>query len=103
MAASSSMIRMRDAGSGFETWALFCGTRMPASDMGGFPCHRKFEVESGAVANLALNLDLARMFLNNAVAHCQPQSRAPALPLAHGQFRSKEGVVDTLHVFQRNA
>src|ERR1700748_3103762 len=102
MAASSSMIRMRAAGS-VETLALLCGTRMPASDMRGFPCHGEFEVESSAAANLALDLDLAGVFLDNAVAHSQPQSCAPALTLAHRQLGSEEGVIDALHVFQRNA
>src|ERR1700749_1753298 len=103
MAASSSMIRMRAAGSRFETWALFCGTRMPASDMGGVPCHGKFEMERGAAADLALHLDLARMLLDNAVAHCYPQSCAPALAFAHGHFGGEEGIVNALPVFQRNA
>ena len=61
-----------------ETLALLCGTRMPASDMGGFPCHREFEMECGAASHLALYLDLARMLLDDAVAHCQSQSGAAA-------------------------
>src|SRR5579863_8305485 len=96
MAASSSMINMRAAGSGLEALALPFATRMPASDMSSFPCHRKFEMESGA----AFHLDLARMLLDNPITHREAQSCAPALSLAHRRFGGKEGVVNTLHVFE---
>src|SRR6202012_5716075 len=103
MAASSSMIKMRGDSSGLTPLALVCGARIPASDMGRFPCHREFKVERGAVAHLALYLDLARVLLDNAVAHRQPQTRASALALIDRRLGGEEGVVDSLHVFERNA
>ena len=96
------MIRMRGAVSAFEGLSL-CGTRMPASDMNGFPCRREFEMESGAAAYLAFYLNLTRMFLDNAVAHCQPQSCPSALPFAHRQLGGEEGIVNTLHMLQSDA
>jgi len=60
-------------------------------------------MESGAAAYLAFYLNLTRMFLDNAVAHCQPQSRPSALPFAHRQLGGEEGVVDTLHMLQSDA
>src|ERR1700689_3789304 len=101
MAASSSMIRIRCPDS-VETLALLCGARMPASDMGGLPCHGEFEMESGSTSNLAFHLDLACMFLDDAVTHCQSKSGAPPLPLAYRRLGGEEGVVDALHVFERD-
>src|ERR1700722_16519498 len=95
------MIRMRGAVSAFEL--TLCATRMPASDMYGFPCCREFKMESGAAAYLAFYLNLTRMFLDDAVAHCQPQSRTPALPFAHCQLGGEEGIVNTLHMLESDA
>src|ERR1700678_3643446 len=102
MAASSSMIRIRCCGS-VETLALLCGARMPASDMDWLPCRREFEMERGSAAHLAFYLDLARVLLNDAVGHCQSQSCAAPLALADRQLGGEKGVVNALHVFQRDA
>ncbi len=76
---------------------------MPTSDMRGIPYHGEFEMEGGSVPNLAFYLDLAGMFLDDAVAHCQSQSGAPALALADRRLGGEERVVDALHVFERDA
>ena len=60
-------------------------------------------MESGAASHLALYLDLARMLLDNPITHSEAQSCAPALSLAHRRFGGKEGVVNTLHVFERDS
>ena len=60
-------------------------------------------MERGAASHLALYLDLARMLLDDAVAHSQSQSGAPALTLADRRFSGEEGIIDALHVFERDA
>src|ERR1700761_2202024 len=72
MAASSSIIRIRGDVSGDPAFVFACGARMPASDMDGFPCHGEFQMKSGAVPDLTLYLNLARMLLDDPVAHRQP-------------------------------
>src|ERR1700722_19170072 len=71
MAASSSMIKMRGDVSGDAAFAFVCGARMPASDMDRFPCRGEFQMECGAVPDLALYLNLARMLLDDAIADLQ--------------------------------
>ena len=60
-------------------------------------------MEGGAAAQLAFDLDLAGMFLNNAVAHGQSKPGAPALAFAYGRFGGEEGIVNALHVFGGDA
>src|SRR5271156_1571386 len=102
MAASSSMIRIRGCGSGAKL-ALLWGARMPASDMGGLPYRREFEMERCSAAQLAFYLDLAGVLLDDAVGHRQSQSCAAPLALADRQLGGEEGVVNALHVFERDA
>src|ERR1700677_4202807 len=96
------MIKIRCAGS-VETLALLCGARIPASDMGGLPCHREFQMERGSASHLAVYLDLAGVLLDDAVADCQSQSCAAPLALANRRLGGKERVVDALYVFERDA
>src|SRR5580704_275640 len=97
------MIRMRCPDSGAATFTLLWEGRRTTSDMSGLPYQGKFEMEGGSAADLAFHLDLAGMFLNNAVTHCQSKPCAPALAFAYGRFGGEERIVNALHVFECDA
>src|SRR5579885_2410466 len=102
MAASSSMIRMRCAGSVCDEATDVVISRVP-SDMRRFPQHREFKKEGSARPNLALYVDFSGVLLNNAVGHSKSKASAAPLPLFGSSLRGEKRIIDALQVFWRNA
>src|ERR1041385_1108470 len=65
--------------------------------------HGKFQVERGPRPGLRTHADLACVFLNDAVRYGEAQARATRLPLARDILGGKEGIVNLVDVFRRNA
>ena len=76
---------------------------LPASDIDSLPRQREIQIERSALARLALDSNLARMFLNNAVGNRQAEARAFALSLARRGLGGKERIVNALDVFLGDA
>src|SRR5690242_20392859 len=74
-----------------------------ASDIDCLPAQWEIECERGAGFRITLHANLARMFLNNAVSHRQPQARAPALALSGSRLGREERIVNALDVFGRDS
>src|SRR5271157_6053844 len=101
MAASSSMIST-------EPRAPVCSRPVSmrlimASGIDDLPHHGEFHGERRAVARRALDVDLAGVFLNDAVGHRQPQPGTAGIAGLGLRLGGEERVVDAMNVFLRDA
>src|SRR5258706_16379748 len=80
-----------------------CRVSTPASDMECLPAKREFEMECGALADGALDANLTRVFLQNAVGDGEAETGAAISAVARGVLGGKKRIVDAGDVFLRNA
>src|ERR1700751_4606180 len=101
MAASSSMIRIRWP---VSSWGGGGAAEMAsvASDMRGFPQHRKFKIERGSGAQVACYVYLPGVFLDNAVCDGKTEARSTSLSLYGRGLGGEERIVDPLQMFRRD-
>src|SRR3954469_19033699 len=69
----------------------------------GLADHGEFQMERGACAGRALHVDLASVFLDDAVAHGEAESGAAAFAYAACILRGKEWLVDAAQIFRLDA
>src|ERR1700756_3298282 len=74
-----------------------------ASDMHCLPAQGKIESDRGARAGVALDANLARMFLDDAVGDGKPKPRATGLAFFRDGLGREERIVYPLNVLRRNA
>src|SRR2546430_1821915 len=97
MATSSSIMRMEPACAPSKIDGLKGATT--ALDMHGLPYQRELQMKRGAHSRPAIHVDLAGMFLDDAVGHRQPQSGAAILPItARSVLGGEKWIVDALDV-----
>src|SRR5437588_10557974 len=72
------------------------------SDMDGLPCQREVQVKGGSLPGLALDPDLSRMLLDDAVRDAQSKAGSPVLTASRRCFGREEWVVDSGDMFLRN-
>src|SRR5579871_122234 len=100
ISASSSMMRTDPDGVG---WPLATPRGMTtASDMNCLSAQGKVESEGGAGAGLALDTDLARVFLDDSVGDRQAKACPAALAFFGRCFGREERVVDAVDEFRRD-
>src|SRR5208282_4227038 len=69
----------------------------------GFPAQGKIQGESRPGAGLALDTNLASMFLDDAVGDGKAEAGAAGLACARGSLGGEEWIVNALNVFRRDA
>src|SRR5450631_1044063 len=79
------------------------GTASVLSDMRGLPQQGEFKVEGCTVPDLTFDMDLAGVFLNDAVCDSKSEARSATLTLFGCGLRGKEWIVDALHVLRRDS
>src|SRR5712691_3078958 len=73
---------------------------MASSDIDSLPGHGEIQVKRSSFAGTALDPNLSRMFLDNAVSNRKAQTRTAALAFPGGCFRGEERIVDALNVLR---
>src|ERR1700722_10826347 len=68
--------------------------------MYGIPRQRKLKMECSANAQRALDVDLAGVLLDNAVAHRQTKSSPAAFPWLRGGLGRKKWVINALQILR---
>src|SRR5690348_13452309 len=98
------MINTVPAGAGPEgiSTGLRRGTTA-RSDMDSLPCQREVQVEGGSLPGFALDPDLSRMLLDDAVGDAQTETSAAVLTVSRRRFSGKEGIVNTGDVLLSDA
>src|SRR5579864_1233613 len=98
MPASSSIIRMEPP----LPASVRGRVKTAASDIDCLS-HGKFQVERGSGPGLRVHADLTCMLLNDSVRYGKAQARATRLSLTRDILGGKEGIVNPVDVFRRNA
>src|SRR4051812_3409573 len=84
---------------------VLCGTATTALVLciHGLSDQRKFDVEGGAFARIALHVDLAGVLLDDPVRHREPQAGATRRSVARHVLCGEERIVDSVYMLRRNA
>src|SRR5437016_364518 len=75
---------------------------MASSDIDSLPGHWEIQVKRSSFAGAALDANLSRMFLDNAVSNRKAQTCTAALAFPGGCLRGEERIVDALNVLLGN-
>src|SRR5487761_1350355 len=71
--------------------------------MNGLPQFWKLQMERRAATHFAVHLNLAGVFLNNAVAYREAETCPTSLALNNSGFGGEERIVDAAQIFCRDA
>src|SRR5215469_10151056 len=96
------MMRMLPIPAGSFTDPLGCEITA-ASDMDCLPGQREVKREGCAFSGTAVDTNLPRMFLNDAVCHREPQPGAARLSFFLAGLGGEEGIINAMNVFLGNA
>src|ERR1700737_4167266 len=102
MATSSSMMSTRVPAPTVALWGE-TGISTIASGMRWLSQHGELKVECGSAADPAVDLDLAGVFLNDAIRDSEAESCPATLACGRSGLCGEERVVDAAHIFRRNA